>query len=125
MMPQRTSQRLNHHRAILAKRPVESEVDVAADEQRASALADRLRGDPDNHAVALELADVLTRLQKDLELFALLSARLEDASDEVRPELAERQSAVLTRLIDQAKNEGREEEAKLYAQALALLERRP
>ena len=56
----------------LGQRSAESEVDVAADEQRASALADRLRGDPDNHAVALELADVLARLQKDLELFALL-----------------------------------------------------
>jgi hypothetical protein len=30
--------------------------------ERAAALADRLRGDPSNLAVALELADVLARL---------------------------------------------------------------
>ncbi len=95
--------------------------DGSADEQRALVLTDRLRGDPANHKIAIELADVLNRLGRDLDLFALLSAQLEDATGETRPELTRRQAAVAARLVDQARQDGRREEEKIYAEALARL----
>jgi Tfp pilus assembly protein PilF len=95
--------------------------DPARDEERAARLTDQLRGDPDSHSIALELAHVLARLGRDLDLFALLSARLEDASEETRPDLLPLQKAVLTRLVDQARREGRREDERIYSAALAKL----
>jgi cellulose synthase operon protein C len=91
------------------------------DEELAQTLTDRLRGDPANHAIALELADVLARLGRHLELFALLSARLEDATDDVRPDLLPRQREVLERLVEQAHLEKRADEERIYSEALARL----
>jgi len=91
------------------------------DEQRAHALEDKLRADPDDEATVLELCDVLGRLGRDMDLFAVLSARLEDASDATRKVLLPRHVAVLERLRAQAIREGRDEEAALYADALAAL----
>lgn len=93
-----------------------------ADEQRAEALADRLRADPTNHEVAVELADLLLQLRRDLDLFALLSARLEDVTGAEREDLLPRQRAVLERLVESARSEGREDEASLYEFALDRLE---
>ncbi len=95
--------------------------DLARDEERAARLTDQLRGDPERHGVALELADTLARLGKDLELFALLSARLEDATEATRPDLLPRQKAVLARLVEGARRDERHEDEKIYAQALARL----
>jgi tetratricopeptide (TPR) repeat protein len=95
--------------------------DPARDEERAAALAERLRGDPDNHRVALELADILARLGRDIEVFALLSARIEDATPETRPELLPRQTATLERLIESARHEKRDSEAEIYTDALRRL----
>jgi len=96
-------------------------LDLPSDEERAVSLADRLRGDPRDHSVALELADVLARLGRDLELFALLSARLEDATDSTRPDLVPRQEVVLGRLVEDARREGRTEDERIYSRALARL----
>jgi tetratricopeptide (TPR) repeat protein len=96
-------------------------LDPARDEQRALALSDRLRGDPTHHHVALELADVLARLGRDLEVFALLAARLEDSTPETRPDLVPRQTAALQRLIEAARREKRDHEAEIYAGALQRL----
>ena len=95
--------------------------DPARDEELAQTLTDRLRGDPANHAVAVQLADVLARLERHLELFALLSARLEDAAEEERPELLPRQRDVLGHLVEQARREKRADEERIYADALARL----
>jgi len=92
------------------------------DEQRAEALEHRLRADPQNHQLALELADLLARMGRDLDLFALLSARLEDAMGEERDDLVPRQKAVLERLIASARKDGREDEASLYEFALGRLD---
>lgn len=92
------------------------------DEQRAEALEQRLRADPQNHQLALELADLLAKMRKDLDLFALLSARLEDATSEEREALVPRQRAVLERLIATAREEGRDDEASLYEFALGRLD---
>jgi tetratricopeptide (TPR) repeat protein len=95
--------------------------DPARDEQRALSLSERLRGDPSNHDVALELADVLARLGRDVEVFALLAARIEDATSETRPDVVPRQIATLERLIATARREGRENEVGLYTDALRRL----
>ncbi|HEX9298198.1 MAG TPA: tetratricopeptide repeat protein, partial [Polyangiaceae bacterium] len=95
--------------------------DESTDEERALVLSDRLRADPMNHQVAMELADVLSRLGRDLDLFAVLSAQLEDATAEARPELTRRQAAVLRRLVDRARQDNHRDEEKIYADALARL----
>lgn len=92
------------------------------DEQRAEALEHRLRADPQNHQLAIELADLLAKMRKDLDLFALLSARLEDATSEEREALVPRQRAVLERLIAAARKENRDDEASLYEFALSRLD---
>ncbi|HKQ68675.1 MAG TPA: tetratricopeptide repeat protein, partial [Polyangiaceae bacterium] len=104
-----------------ASRPPERERGRPNDEELAQALSDRLRGDPANAAVAIELADVLARLGRDLELFALLSARLEDATGDEHAVLVPRQIAVLERLVSDARQNERHEEAKLYGDVLARL----
>lgn len=109
--------------------PVDLDLDAGGDdlpsledEQRAEELSDRLRADPTNHEVAVELADLLARMRRDLDLFALLSARLEDAVGEEREELIPRQRATLERLIVSAREEGRDDEASLYVFALERLD---
>ena len=95
--------------------------DPARDEERALVLSERLRGDPSNHRVALELADALARLARDVEVFALLAARLEDATPKTRPDLVPRQIAALERLIETARRAQRDNEVELYADALRRL----
>lgn len=99
----------------------EDEACSPADEQRAQTLADRLRADPANHEIAVELADLLARMRRDLDLFALLSGRLEDATGDEREDLVPRQRAVLERLVASARRDGREDEASLYEFALERL----
>ncbi len=85
---------------------------------RIERLKSRLQADPDDDATALELAIALERLGQDLELFALISARIEDVGpaevDTLRPLLI----GVLMRLRDSALAEGRQGEAELYAMQL-------
>jgi tetratricopeptide (TPR) repeat protein len=101
--------------------PAQSGFDPVRDEGRALALSERLRGDPANHRVALELADVLARLGRDVEVFAVLAARLEDATPETRPDLVPRQTATLERLIATARRSNLDNEVELYAGALRRL----
>lgn len=84
------------------------------DEILVEKLTERLRADPHDHEVALRLADALARLGRDLELLALLSARIEEGGEEVRHELWPRRREVLARLADVARAEGRPSEAELY-----------
>ncbi|XXX74098.1 tetratricopeptide repeat protein [Sorangium sp. So ce134] len=88
------------------------------DELLAERLADRLRADPTDHGVAMALADVLERLGRDLDLLALLSARLEEGDEVVRQEVAPRRRGVLVRLAGRARAEGRAAEAELYEMLL-------
>jgi tetratricopeptide (TPR) repeat protein len=97
-----------------------SEAD-GSDEQRAETLADRLRADPGNHALVLELTVVLERLGRDFELFAVLAAAIEDSMPPARDDLLPRQRAVLARLIARAESDGRTSEAALYRDALGAL----
>ncbi len=87
------------------------------DEERIEALTRTLQGDPTNDAVVDELTTRLTRLGRSMELLALLSARLEDAPPERRAELLPRHRAVLERLEEEARAEGRDGEADLFKMA--------
>ncbi len=86
----------------------------AEDEALAQTLTDRLRGDPDDHATAMELAAVLERLGRDLDLLSLLSARMDEGDDDARAEVTPLRRAVLLRLARVAREGGRASEAELY-----------
>lgn len=87
----------------------------ATDAALAEELAQKLRANPGDRDVVLALADVLRRLGRDLELLALLSARLEETTDEpTRLLLAPLRVDVLRRLAEASRREGREGEAGLY-----------
>jgi tetratricopeptide (TPR) repeat protein len=105
----------------VAGNPAGPGFDPERDEERALSLSERLRGDPSNHRVAVDLADVLTRLERNVEVFALLAARLEDATHETRPDLVPRQIAALERLIEAARREKRDNEVEIYTDALRRL----
>ena len=81
-----------------------------------------LQGDPSRDDVVDELIPLLQRLDRTMELFALLSGRLEDASPERRAKLLPAQRAVLTRLEEDARAAGRESEASLFRDARRALE---
>ena len=97
-----------------------------ADDSRAAArveeLTHTLQGDPTRDDVVDELAALLVRLGRSLELLALLSARLEDAPPERRAQLLPAQRAVLTRLEEDARAAGRESEASLFRDARQMLD---
>jgi tetratricopeptide (TPR) repeat protein len=93
------------------------------DEQRVDELLDRARANPADDVLVLELADTLMRLDRDLEAFSLLSARLEDATGPARGELIARQKSMLGRLAESARRDGRADEAALYRDALVKVER--
>ena len=99
----------------------EGEGDAEA-EARAEQLAEQVRADPTNLGVVLELAGLLEHLGRDMDLFALLSARLEEGDEETRGVLLPLQRAVLRRLAEQARQQGRPGEADLYEQMLGMFE---
>ena len=83
-------------------------------EQRVEQLTAQIRANPADHAAALELAGWLAALGRDLDLLALLSARLDEAHGEQRAELVPMRREVLNRLAASARAEGRTSEAELY-----------
>jgi tetratricopeptide (TPR) repeat protein len=93
----------------------------ADDEARAETLLSRVKADPNDEASVLELTDLLGRLGRDAELFALLSARWEEATDAERVSMAPRQREVLERLAAAAERSGKALEASLYRDAIAML----
>jgi cellulose synthase operon protein C len=96
------------------ERPIVLPVDEAEAEERVELLSQRLRADPRDKATADELATLLESLGRDLELLALLSARVEDAVGVDAVPLAEARRTVLFRLAERAKAEGRLDESDLY-----------
>jgi hypothetical protein len=89
-------------------------LDPALAEERVEVLSQRLRADPRDQATAEELGELLELLGRDLELLALLSARVEDADEDQVPELHQARRLVLLRLAEKTRAEGREDEAQLY-----------
>ena len=92
-------------------------LDEAEAEQRVEALTRTLQADPTNDAVIDELASLLTRLGRTMDLLALLSARLEDAPPERRDELLPKHREVLSLLEREAREAGRDGEADLFRMA--------
>jgi tetratricopeptide (TPR) repeat protein len=90
--------------------------------QRVEDLTRQLQGDPTRDDVVDELAGLLVRLGRSLELLALLSARLEDAPPERRAQLLPAQREVLARLEADARAAGRESEASLFRDARLALD---
>lgn len=91
------------------------------DEARAEALLARLKADPGDDEAVFGLVDVLSRLGRDFELFALLQARFEDAAPETRASMIPTQRAVLERMAALAEKRGATMEAQLYRDALEAL----
>jgi len=83
-------------------------------ELRAEHLSERLRGDPNDDAAVAELCAALEVLGRDLDLLALLSARIDEVSGEQREAFVIQRRAVLARLIVASSEAGRAEEAALY-----------
>jgi len=100
------------------KSPEEQE---AHDHARVEELTRRLHADPANDDVVDELSDCLLRLGRTHELFALLSARLDEAPPGRREALLPTQRLVLQRLEDDALRSGNAEEAALYREAREML----
>jgi tetratricopeptide (TPR) repeat protein len=94
----------------------DAELDARVDD-----LTRRLQGDPSNDAVAGELVDLLLRLERNHELLALLSARLEDATPAARSRWIPAQRTVLERLEKDARARGSDVEAGFYADTRAKL----
>jgi tetratricopeptide (TPR) repeat protein len=109
------------YRAICARALAPSASPTGEDEARIEELTRALQAKPDDDAVVDELATRLARLGRTLELFALLSARLDEAPPERRARLVPRQRAVLERLEAEARAAGRTAEANLFRDALAAL----
>jgi cellulose synthase operon protein C len=96
--------------------------DESAAASRVEELTRFLQADPTRDDVVDELAALLVRLDRRLELLALLSGRLEDAPADRRAQLVPQQRAVLARLEEEALAAGRPSEASLFRDALARLE---
>lgn len=96
--------------------------DEAVDAARVETLTLTLRANPTDDSVVDELSERLLRLGRSHDLLALLSARLEDAPPERRAALLPKQREVLSRLEHDAREAGREIEASLFKDALAMLE---
>lgn len=88
--------------------------DPVEDELLVESLTERLRADPREFSLVLELAGVLERLARDHELLALLSARIDEETEPQRQVLVTMRRTVLARMHRLALAEGREDEAHLY-----------
>ncbi len=98
--------------------PPPSSETLRNEETLAERLSERVRANPRDRSVVLALCDVLERIGRDLELFALLSARMDEGDDEERGALAPRRRMVLARLASRARAAGNHSEAELYEMML-------
>jgi hypothetical protein len=92
-----------------------------SDEERVDELTRRLQANARDDDAADELAALLEKLERGHELVALLSARLEDATQDGRARLAPRARAALERMASAATAAGRQTDATLYEDALRTL----
>ncbi len=92
----------------------------AVDETRIETLTDRIRANPADQVAVYELCSLLERAKRDLDLIALVSARLEESTDPAfRSDLLATRRRVLQRMIRTCKDEGRIDEAEMYEMVLA------
>jgi tetratricopeptide (TPR) repeat protein len=93
--------------------------DDPAGAARIDDLTRRLQAVPTDSAVADELVRLLEDFGRGHELVALLGARLDEATPDQRPEIVERATTSLHRLLARAMASGRDELAALCRDALA------
>ncbi|MBK7397457.1 MAG: hypothetical protein IPJ34_14470 [Myxococcales bacterium] len=105
-------------RMLLEDLPLAEDDDAEA---QAESLLARVKANPEDDAAIDALVDVLGRLGRDFELFALLAARWDDADAEQRRVLRPRQEAVLRRMAEAAERDGRVAEGQVYRDAIARL----
>jgi len=106
--------------AEVAQPSPQAQDNPAADECRVDELTDRIRANPADHGAVLELCALLDKLGRNLDLFALVAARLEETTDpDVRTSLLPFKRAALIRLASTARAEGRPDEAAIYEETLA------
>jgi len=91
-------------------------------EVRAEDLIVQLKANPENDQIVDELSELLSSLGRGMELLALLSARLEEASPARRAALLPKQRDVLTKLAADARAQGRADEASLFEMARDALD---
>jgi tetratricopeptide (TPR) repeat protein len=92
--------------------------ETVQDEVLVEKLSEKVRADPNDMHTVRQLAAALERLERDMELVALLSARIEEGDESVRAELVPLHREALGRLADRAAEQGREGEAELYRSML-------
>ena len=85
------------------------------DELLVEQLSEQLRANPSDQTIARELVELLDGLRRNHELLALLSALVDESEGDARKAWLERRKLVLERMIDRATDEGRLDEAQLYA----------
>lgn len=100
-----------------ANEPAPEVFDEGDAEQRVETLTRALQADPSNDAIIDELVALLTRLERSMDLLALLSARLEDAPPDRREQLLPKHREVLALLEREAREAGRDGEADLFKMA--------
>ncbi|MFO0615538.1 MAG: hypothetical protein U0414_23290 [Polyangiaceae bacterium] len=94
--------------------PLDLLEDPGTHEAEIEDLTQKLRANPADAVVAERLAHLLEITGRDLELLALLSARVDESSDADRARLVEERDRVLDVLAEKARREGRASEAELY-----------
>jgi hypothetical protein len=92
---------------------------ASEDEILVDQLSEQLRADPSNVEIVRQLAGALERLERDMEVFALLSARIEEGDEPLKAELNPLRRGALKRLAARAETDGRDGEAELYRSMLA------
>ena len=90
--------------------------------EEAERLGAALRADPGAAEVVARLVEVLELLERDQELLAVLSARLEECDAAERARLVPHARGVLQRLAREARGDDRASEAEIYEAMLRRLE---
>jgi hypothetical protein len=116
-LPQAPSlaQRLSLDEATADDAQVDSQLDALITQ-----LTGRVQADPSDSRAVSQLCDALNEAKRHMDLFALVSARLEESHDlDECATLRQHRLLALQSLIAQARNNGRHDEAEVYELALA------
>ncbi len=106
----------NPTRATGCDVPIEDDAEAEA---RVCSLTERVRANVNDWDSVLELCSLLEHLDRNLDLFAIVSARLEETTDADRRAALNRfRQMCLVRLALAARQDGRLDEAGLYEDAL-------
>jgi hypothetical protein len=101
--------------------PIDSQLDALITQ-----LTGRVQADPSDSGAVSQLCEALSKANRHLDLFALVSARIEESHDlHERATLRQHRLFALQSLIAQSRSNGRHDEAEVYELALADLDGDP